>query len=589
MDDPTTEPLEEPIATGAAGCTISLCMIVKNEAVALPRCLEAAGPWVDEIVVVDTGSTDDTAAIAARAGARVISWAWRDDFAAARNESLRHATGDWILVLDADEILTDGSGDALRRACETAPSDVVGYLVKILCPREGDGGLVRLNWFPRLFRRVPGVAFEGVIHEQVIESLAPHGAIARSGVEVLHEGYTLTPEQMEAKTARNLALLERQIHDEPSYAPGWFQLAETYVLMSRLDDAIDAYRRCLRLLETSRLSLPPGVIAVALQNLGAALLARGDREDGLASIEAALRVEPNLVPARVHLGTAALADQKPEVAAGHFAGALAVLDGHGEDGEYEITPWLIHFLYGCAMARQDRHAEAGQAFRTALAGNPRHEPTLWLLALTAGHSGDWRGSLGALDRLALLGRDDFPLHSQRAAALAALGRHADAAAAARRALDLDPTSVPVLALAGESLVRSGQFAEARPVYERLAEVTPDAAPPLLALAQCHEQAGDTTAAVTAYERALAVAPESPEVLFALGSACLRAGALDAADECLAAAVERAPDRPDYHLNRALCHLKRGDVGAAREILTGLADRWPDLAQVRQLGELLGQV
>ena len=583
MDDPTT-PEERFVPP-----TISLCMIVKNEAAALPRCLEAARPWVDEIVVVDTGSTDDTAPLAAQAGARVIAWAWRDDFAAARNESLRHATGDWILVLDADEILTEGSGDALRHACESAPPDVVGYLVKILCPREGDGGLVRLNWFPRLFRRVPGVAFEGVIHEQVIASLAPHGSIARSAVEVLHEGYTLTPEQMAAKTARNLALLQRQIHDEPGYAPGWFQLAETYVLMDRMDDAIDAYRRCLRLLETSRLTLPPGVIAVALQNLGAALLARGDREDGLASIEAALRVEPNLVPSHVHLGTAALADQKPEAAAKHFANALAVVDSLAEDGEYEITPWLIHFLHGCATARQEKHAEAMQSFRTALAGNPRHEPTLWLLALTAGHAGDWRGCLTALDRLALLGRDDFPLHSQRAAAFAALGRHADAAGAAQRALELEPASVPVLALAGESLVRSGQFAEARPVYERLVEATPDVAAPLLALAQCHENTGDPAAAVATYERALAVAPDSPEVLFALGSACLRAGALDAADECLAAAVDRAPDRPDYRLNRALCQLKRGDVPAAREVLAALAERWPDLGQVKQLGQLLAKI
>ncbi len=92
-------------------------MIVRNESAGLPGTLAAARPWVDEIVVVDTGSTDGTREVARSHGARVVEWAWRDDFAAARNESLRHATGDWILVLDADEVLTEASGPALRAAC----------------------------------------------------------------------------------------------------------------------------------------------------------------------------------------------------------------------------------------------------------------------------------------------------------------------------------------------------------------------------------------------------------------------------------------------------------------------------------------
>src|SRR5262249_45544502 len=298
------------------GTRISLTMIVKNEEVALPACLDAARPWVDEIVVVDTGSTDRTRAIAADYGARVYDWAWRDDFAAARNESLRHATGDWILALDADEVLTPEAGPALRRACED-PGDVVGYDVKIVCPREGDGGLVRLNWFPRLFRNLPGVRWEGVIHEQIVTSLAGRGRIVKCPVEVLHSGYTLSPEEMQAKARRNIALLERQLRDEPDYAPGWFQLAETYVMAGRLDDAVDAYRRSLRLVEVSRLTLSPGVITVALQNLGAALFQRnapGDRDEARRLLASALSLDPELIPIRVIMGNHAMAEQKWEEA-----------------------------------------------------------------------------------------------------------------------------------------------------------------------------------------------------------------------------------------------------------------------------------
>ncbi len=557
-------------------------MIVRNESAGLPGTLAAARPWVDEIVVVDTGSTDGTREVARSHGARVVEWAWRDDFAAARNESLRHATGDWILVLDADEVLTEASGPALRAACEGAPPEVVAFNIKIVCPRQGDGGLVRVNWFPRLFRRLEGVRFEGIIHEQVIGSLVGRGTVADAAIEVLHSGYTLSPEQMAAKARRNAALLERQLREEPDYAPGWFQLAETYVLLERLDEAVDAYRRCLRLLDLGRLTLPPGAVAVALQNLGATLLARGDRERGLEYLRAALAVDPDLVPARVHLGNRALADGEWAAAERHFAEALAAAGRADGRGEYQTSPWLVHFLLGCAQARQGKYEAALASFDAALDRHPHHAESLWLSALTAGHAGRWARSLAALDRLAGLGRDDFPLRAQRAQALAALGRHDEAAAAAERALELEPASSPMLALAAESRTRAGDHGRAAALYERLAAARAGEPGPLLALAHCREQAGDRDGMMRAYERAVALAPEAPEVLFALGSACLRSGALETAEACLAAAVAAAPDRPEYRLNHALCRLKGGAVDEARAMLHALLARWPAVTAARDL-------
>jgi tetratricopeptide (TPR) repeat protein len=566
--------------------TISLCMIVRNEARHLPACLDRARPWVDEIVVVDTGSTDDTPALARARGARLIEWAWRDDFAAARNESLRHATGDWILVLDADELLLPEAGPALRQAVAEAPPDVVGYLVKIACPREGDGGVVRLNWFPRLFRRVPGVAFEGVIHEQVVASLAPHGRVVPSRVEALHEGYRLAPEELAAKAERNRRLLERQLQDDPGYAPGWFQLAETHVLQGRLDEGIDAYRRCLRLLETSRLTLPPGVVAVALQNLGATLLARGDREEGLRHVRAALELVPTLAPAHVHLGNAALAAGQWAEAEAHFARALETAGRAEPDGEYEISPWLMHFLHGCAQARQDKLAAAVASFEAALAARPDHAESLWLLALTAAGRRDWDAALGALDRLGRLGRDDFPFRAQRALTLAALGRAEDAAAAAGAALALEPASRPMLALRAESLARAGRPAEAAAGYEQLLALEPADTRLWLALAQCRDRAGDAEGTLAAYAEAARLAPDAHEVLFALGSACLRQGALEPAEGCLAQAVASAPDRPDYRVNHALALLKQGRAGEAAGALDRALARWPESAPLREARALV---
>jgi tetratricopeptide (TPR) repeat protein len=560
-------------------------MIVKNEARVLRQCLESARPWVDEIIVVDTGSTDETATIAREFEARVIAWPWRDDFAAARNESLRHATGDWILVLDADEALVEGAGLRLRAACE-GPADIVAYCIKIVCPREGDGGLTRLNWFPRLFRNLPGVRFEGVIHEQVVGSLDGHGRIERADVEVLHEGYTRAAEEMTAKAERNRKLLLRQLRADATYAPGWFQLAETYVLLGRPDEAIDAYRRCLRLLESSRLTLPPGVVAVALQNLGATLIGRGQREQGIRMIETALVVAPDMAPAHVHLGHAALIEGRGADAERHFEQALAIVSAPDDGLQYEASPWLIHFLRGCARARQEKFIDGIASFEAGLALHPTHADGLWLLALTAAQARQWAKSLEALDRLRDLGRDDFAYHAQRAQALAALGRHAEAIETAAAALAREPESVPVLALAAESTARAGRPREAADLYERLAARVPDPTPALLALAQCCEEAGERDRMTDAYRRAVEAAPESPDVLFALGSACLRGGALDAAEDCLAQAIERRPERADYRVNHALCVIKRGELARADAALDAMVARWPELTRTHDLRALL---
>jgi tetratricopeptide (TPR) repeat protein len=567
---------------------LSLCMIVKNEADALPRCLASVAEWVDQMVVVDTGSTDRTAEIARSFGATVVHWAWRDDFAAARNESLRHATGDWILVLDADEALAEDSAPRLRELIRNP--DVVAYYVKIVCPRREDGGLVRVNWFPRLFRNLAGLRFEGLIHEQVIGSVAGRGRIDYSDLTVEHAGYTLTPEELRKKSERNLRLLRRQLNDDPTYAPGWFQLAETQMLLGRVDEAIDAYRRALRLLEISHLTLPPGVVAVAFQNLGAALLARGDMDDGIGHLEAALALDPDLSPAYLHLGLAALQREDWAEAEERFARALEVaerLSRKPEAGrEYEVSPWLIHYLHACALARLGKLEAARDALLAALGIRPDHAESLWLLALVSATLAEWQRALTALEALGTLGRDDAPYHLQRLGVLDALERHEEAGEAARKALERGLDSAEQLALVGQALCRAGRWAEAARAYEQLAGLGPENPLPLLALAQCREALHDQAGALAAYERAVAIAPDSPAVLFQLGSSCLRAGQLDEAVACLEDAVARDPERPEYLVNLALSHLKRGDTARAHKLVAELKGRWAGLPEAAELDRLL---
>src|SRR3989344_3837469 len=110
--------------------TISLCMIARNEELYLEQCLNSVKDLADEIIIVDTGSTDKTKEIAKKFGAKVFDFKWVDDFSAARNESLKHAAKDWILVLDADETLDEKGKKAIKELAKGKDNDAYLFLQK---------------------------------------------------------------------------------------------------------------------------------------------------------------------------------------------------------------------------------------------------------------------------------------------------------------------------------------------------------------------------------------------------------------------------------------------------------------------------
>lgn len=218
---------------------IALVMIVRNEAARIARCLDSVAPWVDEMHVLDTGSTDDTVALAQACGARVSHFRWIDDFAAARNAALALTDAAWRLVLDADDRLA-GGGEALAALRDTAP-DTLG-LVRIESVYDNEGRqAVSSAWVPRLLPR--GVHYEGRVHEQPVW---PVGAARRRLPLVLvHDGYL--PERLQAKRGRNEALLRLALQEQPGDAYLHYQLGkELEVVVHDHAAAALAYEDALR-------------------------------------------------------------------------------------------------------------------------------------------------------------------------------------------------------------------------------------------------------------------------------------------------------------------------------------------------------
>jgi glycosyltransferase involved in cell wall biosynthesis len=248
---PTGRPKVSPPSTSSRPASkprVSLCMIVKNEEATLAACLASVADLVDEMIVVDTGSTDRTRDVAVQGGARVVDFAWVDDFSAARNESIRHATGDWILWLDADEQLDAANREKLRNLFSRLKWDNAAYLMQQLSTTDDPYGSRVAVDHVRLFRRDPVLRWEYRVHEQILLSIRRAGHdLRRTDVVINHVGYQ-APASSELKLKRNLPLLLRQNAERPDDPITLYHLGQANQRLGRATEALPLLRRSLELL-----------------------------------------------------------------------------------------------------------------------------------------------------------------------------------------------------------------------------------------------------------------------------------------------------------------------------------------------------
>ena len=213
------------------GVSVAAALIVRNEAYFLKGCLDSLRGRVDEIIIVDTGSTDGTIAIAQQAGISPLRHEWREDFSEARNAALNAVTCDWVLYIDADERLRLEADEKLGDKIE--PTAVAAFVR--FRPKTGYSRYREL----RLFRSDPRIRFRGRIHESIWPSIAEitrdiDAQIFRTAVDIDHLGYD---GDQSHKHPRNLPLLELAVREEPERVYYWYHLAETLAALGRVSEA----------------------------------------------------------------------------------------------------------------------------------------------------------------------------------------------------------------------------------------------------------------------------------------------------------------------------------------------------------------
>ncbi len=229
---------------------INLVMIVKNEERSLRQCLRAARPLVDEMIVVDTGSTDRTRELAREAGAKVYEFAWVQDFSAARNFALEQSDADWNLVLDADEYLRPVKRKVMTASLAAGDERYgkgkwMGAILRFDSFRDSSGPKsaepagapvsVSSALLPRVLPR--GIRYRGIIHEQP-DTEIPCRLIP---LQADHDGYLL-----EGKSKRNLEYLREAVEQEPENPYYWYQMAITLRDVGELEESLPWFRRLFR-------------------------------------------------------------------------------------------------------------------------------------------------------------------------------------------------------------------------------------------------------------------------------------------------------------------------------------------------------
>lgn len=217
---------------------ISACYITKNEEKVLDRSLRSLCHQVDEIIVVDTGSTDRTKEIAAGYGARIYDFHWQGDFAAARNEAIRYATGDWIIFLDADESFA-GNAPQVRQSIERRQEkEALAFRIVNVDVDDAEEKEIDSTFVIRAFRRNPEIRYERRIHEYLLKhgTELNIGVVSVEEVWIRHTGYT--PSRSQAKAKRNLQMLlaEMKTTDKPETL--YRYLAEAYDGLGDVEKAI---------------------------------------------------------------------------------------------------------------------------------------------------------------------------------------------------------------------------------------------------------------------------------------------------------------------------------------------------------------
>ena len=501
-------------------------MIAKDEANVIVRCLESLRGVVDEIVLLDTGSSDETPLLAQAHGARVFHEAWVHDFSVARNAALRYAAGEWILWIDADEELVANANKV--RALMDAGHGAYDVEIENLTDERPNGDRF-VHPALRLFRRGEETVWEGRVHEQVVNTVGTRVAI--EGPFLRHYGYRPSIMTAKDKAARTISLLERALEEAPDDAFQRFNLANALLVDGRRSEA---YPHAVRATEGLSADASFGALAwhvrlqCATDVISEAKLAEAAGWGGLF-------VEYERAQAYLNLGD-------PKRALSACDRAVSLPWPKGSAGDRGIATHKARLVRAQALLSLGCEAEALRDIEMALPFDPGFGPMRQLRAearrrLGLTYAEDFRLAWEALP-------ENMQLWAAWTQACEAEGDTSGLLSAYGKLAGRQELSPGTLVNWGRALEDDGEPDRALELFQEAVRRAPDDANACLNCADAFARRGAWADAAHLYETALRITPDNAQAWFTLGNSYAHAGHPDAAirayDRCLALNPQHGP-------------------------------------------------
>ena len=443
---------------------LSLCIIVRNEEAQLRDCLGRLQPLVDEIVVVDTGSTDKTREIAHQLGAKVFDFPWVNDFSAARNESIRRATGDYILWLDADDRLEPDDVDHLRKLkAGLLPRRPKAYylLIESATHQEGTSSFYQL----RLFPNKSGARFEGRVHEQVNFSLQRLGIpFEYIPIRIRHTGYEALS-AVHGKYERNWSILREDLERNPGNVIHRYYAARTLSGMNRYQEAIEHIQKITENPVIQKKERTFYLHAAIL--LGNFYLNIHNFSAAQAWFKRLVTEYPEDPIAHYGLGESFYRAGDYEKACAPFSQSLAL------PLEFSVFPInrdkLVYdqfYNLGNCYQRLGMRDRAREVWKSYMEKNPGHSQTLELLGLLALESNQLVEAADYLKEAIHRGAASDKIHANLGLCLRKLGQWSEAEQALRQSLELNPARLEALINLGLLYYQRKAYRQALDYFDR---------------------------------------------------------------------------------------------------------------------------
>lgn len=547
---------------------VSLCMIVKNEERFLEQCLRSIADVVDEICIVDTGSTDRTIEIAKTFGARVELREWRNDFAWARNEALAMATRRWIIMLDADEELIAESKPALRELRTKSAHHTGGW---IRCYNKSDdyaGTGAMSHVLVRVFPNDERIRFRGMIHEYVTLDNANQGITAvNTPIGIIHHGYLKDIVAERGKATRNLEIVKASIDADPSDPFNWFNLGSTAFLMGDYEAARDALEKMREI----NGSTGRGFIANGLAILAETYCDKlKDPTKGEEISLAALKFSPHYANAHFQLGKSLIAQGRFEE--GRAAYQAAIDDKAFAHQQFvvddQVYTWKAHSEIGSSYAMQQDDASAIEWYRKGLKNAPGIQPLMLNLARALEREGQQDEARELFHDVYSTFRDDYGTVDY---VNYLLRRHEG-----DKALEVIDEALPTLGIkaavsllqaAAQIAAKHGRHADVVRYLELAAERDPGNSEILNELERLYRHAGDIEGMARLLEREAATLPSSSADYLRRSYQANARGAFPLGLELARAGLALAPNDEHLAYNAALAAAALGEHTAALDHLS----------------------